>query len=98
MLLADRVLFIAGPPDVLDEEELYSRMENEGLKGYGELEEQSAVLRGKQGALLWAVSAESGRILAHYQLDSLPVFDGMSAADGKLYLSLMNGNVVCMGQ
>jgi outer membrane protein assembly factor BamB len=98
MLLADKVLFIAGPPDLLDEEELYSQMGEEGLKGYRELEDQSAALKGEQGALLWAVSAEHGKILAEYPLGSLPVFDGMSAAGGKLYLSLMNGTVVCMGR
>jgi len=34
--------------------------------------------------------------LAQYKLDSAPVFDGMAAANGRLYLSLENGRVLCM--
>ncbi len=34
--------------------------------------------------------------LARYRLDSAPVFDGMAAANGRLYLSLENGQVLCM--
>jgi hypothetical protein len=34
--------------------------------------------------------------LAKYRLDSAPVFDGMAAANGRLYLSLENGQVLCM--
>ena len=50
----------------------------------------------KQKALLIAVSASDGAELARYRLDSLPVFDGMAAAYGRLYLSMQDGNVVCM--
>ncbi len=46
--------------------------------------------------LLLAVSASDGSGLAQYRLDSPPVFDGMAAADGRLYVSLENGQVVCM--
>jgi len=49
-----------------------------------------------QRALLMAVSASDGAELARYPLDSLPVFDGMAAANGRLYLALENGRVLCM--
>ena len=49
-----------------------------------------------QGALLMAISASDGTELAKYRLDSVPVFDGMAAANGRLYLSLENGQVFCM--
>jgi len=48
------------------------------------------------GAVLMAVSASDGTELARYELDSPPVFDGMAAANGRLYLSLENGRILCM--
>jgi len=54
------------------------------------------LLKGKDGARVWAVSAESGKRLSEYRLDSLPVWDGMIAANGKLYLSTMDGEVACL--
>lgn len=50
----------------------------------------------KREALLLAVSAADGTELARYRLDSPPVFDGMAAAGGRLYLSLENGRLICM--
>ena len=95
MVLADKTLFVAGPPDVDDE-----------LTGWGKHldpevdakhRQQVAALEGKKGGLLWTVSATDGQKLAEYKLDSPPTFDGMIAANGRLYLSLKNGTVLCMG-
>jgi len=55
-----------------------------------------AAFEGRKGAVLWAVSAEDGTKLAEYKLDSPPVFDGMTAANGGLYISTTDGRVVCM--
>jgi hypothetical protein len=33
--------------------------------------------------------------LAEYPLDALPVFDGLIAADGNLYLSSQDGKLTC---
>jgi len=54
--------------------------------------------RGEEGgrALLLAISPSDGSELARRPLDSAPVFDGMAAAGGRLYLSLENGRIVCM--
>ena len=49
-----------------------------------------------QPAVLMAVSTEDGQVTAQYPLDSQPVFDGMAAGDGRLYLSLANGHLLCM--
>jgi len=64
----------------------------------GELKEQSNALDGAQGAFLWAVSAEDGTRRAQYRLESPPVFDGMIAADGRLYISTIDGRLICMGK
>jgi hypothetical protein len=43
------------------------------------------------------MSAAYGKVLGEYSLEAEPVFDGMVAAYGKLYLSLKDGSVVCYG-
>jgi outer membrane protein assembly factor BamB len=52
----------------------------------------------KQGNLLIAISASDGRKIAKYPLDSCPVFDGMAAAYGKLYVSLKDGSLLCLAK
>jgi len=56
-----------------------------------------AAFEGRKGARLWVVSTEDGRRLAEYPLDRLPVFDGLSAARGRLYLATDDGRITCMG-
>ena len=53
-----------------------------------------AALDGRKGGLLWAVAAADGKTLAQHTLDSPPVFDGMAAADGALYLATVSGGVL----
>ncbi len=50
------------------------------------------------GGVLRAISATDGNQLAQYTLESAPVFDGLSAAKGRLLLSTRDGNITCMGQ
>jgi outer membrane protein assembly factor BamB len=47
-------------------------------------------------AVLMAISTSDGTELAQYRLDSLPVFDGMAAAYGRLYISMENGSLLCL--
>ncbi len=96
MVLANKTLFIAGPPDVTDEEEVYRHLNDAELQA--ELVAESAALKGRHGGLLWAVAAADGTKLAEYELEAPTVFDGMMAANGCLYLSTTDGKVVCMGQ
>jgi hypothetical protein len=93
MVLADNTLFLAGSPDVLDEEEAFRRVGDPEMQA--KLAEQDAVLAGEKGALLCAVSAEDGKKLSEHQLDTLPVFDGLIAAGGRLYLATTDGSVLC---
>ena len=55
-----------------------------------------AAMEGRKGAVLWAVSAADGEKLAEYKLDAPPIFDGLAAANGRLYVSTTDGKVVCM--
>lgn len=93
LLLAGKTLFVAGPADLLDEEQAFRNYDDPKVKAL--LVEQEASLAGKKGASLWAVSTADGSKLAEYKLDALPVFDGMAAAYGRLYVSTGDGKVVC---
>ena len=95
MVLAADTLFVAGPPDVDDELAAWGRHLDPQVAGTHS--EQAAALEGRRGGLLWAVSAADGQKLADYKLQSPPVFDGVIAAGGRLYLSLQDGAVLCMG-
>ncbi len=94
MVAAGDVLFIAGPPDVLDEPAAFQTFQDKATQKI--LAAQDAALRGRSGAMLHAVAAGTGKVLAEYRLDSPPVFDGMIAAGGKLYLTTCDGKVACM--
>jgi hypothetical protein len=93
MVLAGRTLFVAGPPDLIDEEQAFRQMNDP--KVTRSLAKQAAAIDGKRGALLVAVSAAEGTELAQYDIESPPVFDGMAAAAGRLYMATVNGEVLC---
>ncbi len=57
-----------------------------------------ASFEGRMGGRLLAVSKETGEKLSEQRLDSPPVFDGMSAAGGRLYMSAEDGTVSCFGE
>ena len=56
-----------------------------------------AAFEGRAGGRLLAVSTADGRTVAERKLDAPPVFDGLIAAGGRLYLSRIDGTVVCLG-
>ena len=55
-----------------------------------------ASFEGRKGAVIWAVSAADGKKLAECPLPAPPVFDGMAAAAGRLYISTTDGKVMCL--
>ncbi len=90
LVLADTTLFLAGPPELTKSREGGLTLEN--------FEKAEAAFQGKQGASLWSVSAIDGTPTAEYKLGSSPVFDGMIAAQQRLFLSLEDGTVVSFGK
>ena len=50
---------------------------------------------GKQEIVLRAYNTKGGSMIAEDKLNSLPCFDGMAIADGRLYLCSEDGSVVC---
>jgi len=95
MVLAGGTLFVAGPPDVLDEEEALRNPDAPAIRA--KLEAQVAALRGRQGGQILAIAADDGKLLAARELGAMPTFDGMAAAKGRLYLTTVDGKVLCLG-
>jgi len=62
-----------------------------------EPDEPWAAFDGKKGAVLLAFATADGKKLAEHKLGAPPVFDGMAAADGRLYISGVDGKVRCFG-
>jgi len=54
-----------------------------------------AAYDGRKGGMIWVASAEDGRKVAEYELDSPVVWDGMSAANGRLFASTSDGAALC---
>ena len=48
-------------------------------------------------SVLAAFDARNGKILSQTSIDSQPVFDGMAVASGRVYISLINGEIICLG-
>ncbi|MFC1596551.1 PQQ-binding-like beta-propeller repeat protein [Planctomycetota bacterium] len=94
MVLCDKVLFVAGPPD------LFGVAPGDALYPYTpaaprSLRSQREALAGKKGSLLWAVAADDGKKLSETKLVGLPAWDGLIAARGRLYLTMRDGAVRC---
>jgi outer membrane protein assembly factor BamB len=85
MVLTDKVLFVAGPPA-------------DAGNGPAGRDENKGALRKESPGLLMAISVSDGTELAQYQLDSSPVFDGMAAAYGRLYVSMEDGSLLCLAE
>lgn len=55
-------------------------------------------IEGRMGGLLVVASRRDGSVLATHDLPAAPTWDGMSAANGKLFISLKNGMLLCYGR
>jgi len=97
MALAGETLFVAGPPDHGLAEDAKSYLKHRSPEVQEKAQQQADALAGKQGGLLWAIAKADGKRLAEHKLSSPPVFDGMAAAGGRLYVCTMDGAVYCLG-
>jgi outer membrane protein assembly factor BamB len=96
MVLAGDKLVAAGPPDVLDEDDAFNHPFQPETQA--RILAQDAAYAGRNGARLLVVSAANGATLAERDLPALPVWDGMAAAQGRLFISLADGSVLCLGE
>jgi len=59
-------------------------------------DDPTAALEGRKGAVLVALDPADGKKRFECKLDVPPVWDGMAAAEGCLYLSLRDGTIACL--
>jgi hypothetical protein len=79
VLVRDR-LFVAGPPDVIPEDD------------------PPAAFEGRRGGDFLVLSAKDGKTLGKLRkLPAPPVYDGLIAANGALYICTKDGSVHCFG-
>jgi len=93
MVLANGRLFIAGPRDVVDEKTMWGLSNEKSFQA--KMQEQAQQLKGKHGGVMQVLAKKDGKKLAQYKLDALPAFDGLIAAEGRLYMVTQNGSIVC---
>jgi hypothetical protein len=95
MCVTDGAVFAAGPPEVVPDVEAYGQYDDPEIQA--RMKQQVAAFGGRRGGLLMAVSKERGERLVAYRLESVPVFDGMAVAGTRLYMTMLDGTVVCLG-
>ena len=98
MAKAGNSLIVSGAEDLVDEEYAFERLAAKDKSILQQLQEQDDALEGKRGAKLWAVAVDNGNQSTGMDLASPPVWDGMAVAQGRLYVSCLDGVVRCFGK
>ncbi|MCK5801190.1 MAG: PQQ-binding-like beta-propeller repeat protein [Lentisphaeria bacterium] len=96
LVVTDEVLFVAGPPVLMNEHKVYGQLRS-GAPAPQQLLDAEAAFMGRKGGSLFAVKLGDGTTIKEYSLPSPPVFDGLIAARKRLYLAAMDGTVTCFG-
>lgn len=86
MLLTQNTLLVAGPANTL----------KSVPHDPAPVDALAAAIEFPRGGQLLAIAPGDGKILANQSLSSPPVFDGMVAAAGHIYMSTKSGTVVCL--
>ena len=95
MSLAGDTLIIAGPPDTIDEEYTFEGLTQKDPAVKEHLAAQDRALNGEDGGMMQLVSTKDGGPSQRLDLESLPVWDGMAVAQGKLFVCGEDGSVRC---
>jgi outer membrane protein assembly factor BamB len=93
MTVAAETLFVAGPPDVVDERHAFHHPDDPEVQV--KLQRQAEAYEGRIGGQLWAMTKDNGNVVSRYALNTIPVFDGMAAASDSLYMATVDGHVTC---
>jgi outer membrane protein assembly factor BamB len=59
-------------------------------------EDPHGAWEGRKGGVLAVFDAGGGQKLSEYKLEAPPVWDGMAATTGRLFISTMDGKIVCL--
>ncbi|MBT3381892.1 MAG: PQQ-binding-like beta-propeller repeat protein [Lentisphaerae bacterium] len=97
LVLAGDTLFMAGPPevDIKAAREVLNTVTTDNYDPPAPLREALDRFRGRQGGFLVSLNKDDGKKQLETKVDVIPVFDGLIAANGSLFLSSQDGLVVC---
>ena len=98
MMLSGENLFIAGPPDIIDEEETFAEADRERPGRPKSCWPRKMQYSTATSGLLLSVNTATGEIENEIKLGTLPTWDGMAGANGQLFLSTFAGTVICFGK
>jgi outer membrane protein assembly factor BamB len=98
MVLGGQKLFVVGPPDIIDEENTFQKLTEKDPEVQNLLKEQDDFLEGKQGGFLLAVNIDTGEVDHKLAVDGLPTWDGLSGANNRLYMTTLDGRIICFGE
>ena len=97
MTMAGGRLYLMGPPDLVDEVDSFEKLKKGDPAVQKLLAQQDAALNGKQGTILLVVNPKDGTVIEKLKLPSLPRWDSLAAARGKLFYTTRDGRVVSLG-
>ncbi|MCK4786124.1 MAG: hypothetical protein KAV87_20370 [Desulfobacteraceae bacterium] len=100
MVLTEKIFFIAGSPRFKEQEigDYLRTSKTDSFHLSPPLKDALDKFEGRKGGVLLAVDKTTGGKLAELELPSSPVFDGMISANGRLFMSLMDGSVICLSR
>lgn len=87
MVKAGNKIVVAGPVD--------TREKNAQMLAYVDEKDALASYRGDNGIKMRILNSADGVVISEVDLDAIPAFDGMSAANGKVFVALKNGELQC---
>ena len=90
MVLGHDRLAVAGPRDL--------GQKDPDMLAFANEPEARASFDGRKGVYLRIVGAADGGKISECELPDLPVFDGLAAANGRLYVATLGGKVLCYGR
>jgi hypothetical protein len=98
MVLSGLRLYVVGPPDIIDEEATFKQLSENDPKVEELLAQQDQALEGEMGGLVLVVNTESGQVDHQLLIDAVPTWDGLAGANGNLFLTTLDGRVMCFGK
>jgi hypothetical protein len=95
MVAAKDRLYAFGPQELYNQKKMIGILDQAASQKL--VKEQDDAFNGKSGAIFLVINRENGTIENGYNLHTTPVFDGLASAYNKLFISMSDGSVVCLG-
>lgn len=95
MLVADDVLVVCGPRDLYDEDKAVAPRAGFTTQD-PRLALQQEHWEGRHGSIVKVFDKKTGQEISSLEIDDMPAWDAMIAADGRIFMTTTNGRVFCL--